>query len=78
MDPSSVEAFKEDKVSQEFLKTEEKVYKDTQVLSAFIGHASEFDAIFFVGGHGREFNGNEGGKENREQSLIDTRCYSNV
>lgn len=54
LDPSSVEMFKEDKVSQDFLKTGENLYKDTQVLSAFIGHASEFDAILFVGGHGRE------------------------
>lgn len=46
--------FKEDKISQDFLKTEETAYKDTQVLSTFIGRASEFDVIFFVGGHGRE------------------------
>lgn len=55
MDPLSVEMFKEDKISQDFLKTDEKVYKETKVLSAFTGRASEFDAIFFVGGHGREF-----------------------
>lgn len=55
LDPSSVQMYKEDKISQDFLKTEETAYKDTQILSTFIGHASEFDVIFFVGGHGREF-----------------------
>lgn len=47
--------FKEDKTSQDFLKADEKVYKESQVLSTLTGRASEFDAIFFVGGHGREF-----------------------
>jgi putative intracellular protease/amidase len=65
LDQASVEAFKEDKISQDFLKTEEKVYKDTQVLSAFVGHASEFDAIFFVGGHGRESKERKRGCEQR-------------
>jgi putative intracellular protease/amidase len=45
--------FKEDKVCTEFLENEERLWKDTQVLSTFIGHASEFEAIIFVGGHGR-------------------------
>lgn len=54
LDQSSVDNFK-DKISQDFLKTNEKLYKDTRVLSGFIGHASEFEAIYFVGGHGREF-----------------------
>lgn len=55
LDQNSVEAFKNDEISTDFLKNEEAAYKDTQKLSAFVGHASEFDAIFFVGGHGRKF-----------------------
>ncbi|KAL7270027.1 hypothetical protein RUND412_007280 [Rhizina undulata] len=51
LDPGSVELFKEDKVSQEFLK-KKHLWEDTQKLSSFIGHASEFEAIFYVGGHG--------------------------
>ncbi|KAL0632614.1 hypothetical protein Q9L58_008504 [Maublancomyces gigas] len=56
LDPSSVEMFKEDKTSQDFLKADEKVYKESQVLSTFTGRAYEFDAIFFVGGHGPLFD----------------------
>ncbi|KAH0605951.1 uncharacterized protein H6S33_004408 [Morchella sextelata] len=56
LDQGSVEAFKNDEISTDFLKNEETAYKDTQKLSAFIGHASEFDAIFFIGGYGPMFD----------------------
>lgn len=52
LDPSSVEAFKEDAVSSKFLKHNEKLWKNTHKLSEFSGRAKEFEAIFFVGGHG--------------------------
>ncbi|KAJ8118522.1 hypothetical protein OPT61_g515 [Boeremia exigua] len=51
LDPSSVEAAKDD-VSVNFLKNNESVWKTTQKLDEFLGKASEFDAIFYVGGHG--------------------------
>lgn len=54
LDQASVEAFKNDEIAIDFLKNDEAAYKDTQKLSAFLGHASEFDAIFFVGGYGRK------------------------
>ena len=54
LDPSSVEATKEDKVSVNFLKEKESLWKNTEKLSDFLGKANEFAAIFFVGGHGRE------------------------
>ena len=53
LDPASVEMFKEDKESQDFLK-EEHLWSNTEKLSNFVGRASEFDAIVIPGGHGRE------------------------
>jgi hypothetical protein len=54
LDPSSVEAFKEDAESTKFLKEKESLWKNTEKLSSFIGKADQFDAIFYVGGHGRK------------------------
>ena len=56
LDPSSVEAFKSDPVSTKFLQTKEAVWKNTHKLSSLLGHASEYEAIFFVGGHGPMFD----------------------
>lgn len=56
LDPASVEAFKADAVSSKFLKTKESVWKNTAKLSDFIGHAKEYEAIFYVGGHGPMFD----------------------
>lgn len=55
LDPSSVEAAKDD-VSVNFLKNDEQVWKTTQKLSDFVGKAKDFDAIFYVGGHGPMFD----------------------
>jgi len=52
LDPSSVEAFKEDAESTKFLKEKEALWKNTEKLSSFAGKADQFDAIFYVGGHG--------------------------
>jgi len=52
LDPSSVEAFKEDAISTKFLKHNESLWKNTKKLDTFLGHAGEYEAIFFVGGHG--------------------------
>lgn len=56
LDPSSVEMFKEDAESQKFLKEKSALWENTEKLSDYIGKASQFDAIFYVGGHGRMFN----------------------
>merc|ERR1712098_482890 len=56
LDPSSVEASKEDDVSVKFLKENENLWKQTEKLDSFLGRAGEFDAIFFVGGHGPMFD----------------------
>lgn len=54
LDPGSVDFAKDDDESQKFLKEKESLWKNTEKLESFKGRAGEFDAIFFVGGHGRE------------------------
>ena len=56
LDPSSVESFKGDEQCQAFLKENEALWKNTEKLSNFVGRAKEFDAILYVGGHGRAFS----------------------
>jgi len=56
LDPSSVEATKEDPVSVKFLKTKEALWKNTEKLSSLLGKADQFEAIFYVGGHGPMFD----------------------
>lgn len=56
LDPSSVEAFKEDAEAQKFLKEKESLWKNTEKLASFKGKADQFDAIFYVGGHGRMYS----------------------
>ncbi|APA09544.1 hypothetical protein SS1G_06318 [Sclerotinia sclerotiorum 1980 UF-70] len=55
LDPASIEASRDD-VSVNFLKTQESLWKNTVPLSDFVGKAAEFDAIFYVGGHGPMFD----------------------
>ncbi|KAF2451758.1 class I glutamine amidotransferase-like protein [Karstenula rhodostoma CBS 690.94] len=55
LDPASVEAAKDD-VSVDFLNNNSSVWKTTQKLDDFIGKAADFDAIFYVGGHGPMFD----------------------
>jgi len=52
LDPSSVEASKEDPISVNFLKKREELWTKTEKLENFVGKAGDFEAIFFVGGHG--------------------------
>ncbi|CAK46779.1 glyoxalase 3 [Aspergillus awamori] len=52
LDPGSIEMFKEDPVSQKFLKEQESLWTNTVKLSDVVSRVSEFDAIFYVGGHG--------------------------
>jgi len=56
LDPASVELFKADQVSVDFLNTKSALWKNTEKLSDFLGHAKDFDAIFYVGGHGPMFD----------------------
>ncbi|KAJ3493228.1 hypothetical protein NLG97_g4860 [Lecanicillium saksenae] len=50
LDPSSIEAFKNDKSSTKFLET--KLWENTQPLKDFVGRSGEFAALFYPGGHG--------------------------
>lgn len=56
LDPSSVEFSANDEVAQNFLKNNQDVWKNTKKLEDFVGKANEFDAIFYVGGHGPLFD----------------------
>jgi len=55
LDLSSVEAFK-DKSSTEFFQNKKELWEKTRRLDEFLGKAAEFDAIFYVGGHGPMFD----------------------
>lgn len=48
--------FKEDASSANFLANHKSVWENTVPLSSLVGRASEFDAIFFPGGHGPMFD----------------------
>jgi putative intracellular protease/amidase len=44
--------FANDQIAQDFLANQSALWENTAKLSTFLGHAKEFDAIYFVGGHG--------------------------
>ncbi|RAH49277.1 type 1 glutamine amidotransferase domain-containing protein [Aspergillus brunneoviolaceus CBS 621.78] len=52
LDPSSVKMFESDPSSTKFLKEQEALWTNTVKLSDVASKVSEFDAIFYVGGHG--------------------------
>ncbi|KAK6525589.1 hypothetical protein TWF281_010645 [Arthrobotrys megalospora] len=56
LDPSSVEAFKDDPLSQKFLTENDVLWNKTEMLFKFLGKANLFDALFYVGGHGPMFD----------------------
>ncbi|KAL4745822.1 hypothetical protein BDW72DRAFT_186045 [Aspergillus terricola var. indicus] len=58
LDPSSVKMFENDPVSTKFLKEQEALWKNTLKLEEVLPRAEkgEFDAIFYVGGHGPMFD----------------------
>ncbi|KZZ92910.1 ThiJ/PfpI family protein [Moelleriella libera RCEF 2490] len=56
LDPTSVEMFKSDESSVNFLKNNKHVWENTKPLKDFVGRSSEFDAIFYPGGHGPMFD----------------------
>jgi len=56
LDQSSIEAFKEDASSVDFLKNHKDVWTKTAKVKDFLGHAKEYDALFYPGGHGPMFD----------------------
>jgi len=56
LDPGSVELFKEDKAAMDFFREKKDVWQTTSTISSHLGKASEFDALFYPGGHGPMFD----------------------
>ncbi|KAJ5623314.1 hypothetical protein N7490_011919 [Penicillium lividum] len=56
LDPGSAKMFAEDPVSKNFLETQEGIWANTHKLADVLPRAGEFDAIFYVGGHGPMFD----------------------
>ncbi|KAL4803090.1 class I glutamine amidotransferase-like protein [Aspergillus unguis] len=56
LDPASVKMFENDPVSAKFLKEQEALWKNTVKLADVLPKAYEYDAIFYVGGHGPMFD----------------------
>lgn len=56
LDPASVEMFKADATSTTFLNEQKALWTNTHKLSDILPRAGEFDALFYVGGHGPMFD----------------------
>ncbi|KAF7172135.1 hypothetical protein CNMCM5623_004389 [Aspergillus felis] len=56
LDPASVKMFENDPVASKFLKEQKSLWTNTVKLSDVLPKVSEFDAIFYVGGHGPMFD----------------------
>ncbi|KAF4970861.1 hypothetical protein FSARC_2227 [Fusarium sarcochroum] len=56
LDQGSVEMFKGDEESVKFLNEKKQVWEETRPLKEFLGKASEYDAVFYPGGHGPMFD----------------------
>ncbi|PHH93033.1 hypothetical protein CDD83_2143 [Cordyceps sp. RAO-2017] len=52
LDPGSAEAFASDASCKNFLDKHRQLWEQTKPLADLVGRASEFDAIFYPGGHG--------------------------
>ena len=53
LDPASVQAFANDPVSTSFHGREPRLWTNTYKLADLVRRALDFDAVYFVGGHGR-------------------------
>ncbi|KAN0098252.1 ThiJ/PfpI family protein [Hyaloscypha variabilis] len=56
VDPVSIEQFKGDAYSVEFLNTKQELWEHTEKLETFLGKAKDFAAILYVGGFGPMFD----------------------
>ncbi|KAF6810386.1 Glyoxalase 3-like protein 2 [Colletotrichum sojae] len=56
LDQASVEMFASDPSSKNFLENHKDIWENTEPLANFVGRASEFDALFYPGGHGPMFD----------------------
>ena len=55
LDPGSAKMFGSDPVCSAFLKENQSLFKQTKKLSEALPEVSTFDAVFYVGGHGRTY-----------------------
>lgn len=56
LDPMSIDFAKDDSEAQRFLSENANLWQNTVKLEDLEGRVNEFDAIFFIGGHGRKFS----------------------
>ncbi|KAJ6143081.1 hypothetical protein N7471_002534 [Penicillium samsonianum] len=56
LDPASLKMSESDPVSQTFFKEQKELWTNTHKLSEILPRVAEFDAIFYVGGHGPMFD----------------------
>ena len=56
VDPLSVELYSNDTVATDFLHNHQDIYNNTLPLRLFLDNVTDFDAIFYVGGHGPMFD----------------------
>jgi putative intracellular protease/amidase len=57
-----------DEISVTFLNTQKALWANTEKLADMIPRVSEFDAIFYVGGHGRTSSLSE--KQRKTKALL--------
>ncbi|CRG88264.1 ThiJ/PfpI family protein [Talaromyces islandicus] len=56
LDPASIKMFESDELSVNFYKNQQALWKNTVRLAEIVPKAHEYDAIFYVGGHGPMFD----------------------
>ncbi|CDM31927.1 hypothetical protein DTO013E5_1839 [Penicillium roqueforti] len=56
LSPASIKMCESDPISQKFLKEQKALWTNTEKLADVLPRAGEFDAIFYVGGHGPMFD----------------------
>ncbi|OJJ48606.1 hypothetical protein ASPZODRAFT_14734 [Penicilliopsis zonata CBS 506.65] len=56
LDPTSIKLFHDDEEAQAFLKDHQDVWMRTLPLREIVGRVHDFDAIFYIGGHGPMFD----------------------
>lgn len=56
VDPDSLVAAETDDICATFLRDQEQLWKNTRKLEGIIDEVKDFDAVFYVGGYGRQIS----------------------
>lgn len=56
LDPGSITRFKDDEITMSFYEQHKEAWRNTEKLTAFLGRADDFDALYYPGGHGPAFD----------------------